>query len=94
MPQQTVWKILRKRLRMIPYKLQLVQALSCDDKKVYYSFCMSMQQWNKEDDFFNRLIFGDESTFHLSCKVNKQHTYMGNRKPKGTGAVCVGFTKS
>ena len=28
MAQQTVWKILRKRLRMIPYKLQLVQALS------------------------------------------------------------------
>ena len=72
MPQQTVWKILRKRVRMIPYKLQLLQALSCDDQRVRYSFCMSMQQWNEEDDdFFNRLIFGDESTFHLSEKVNK-----------------------
>jgi len=55
---------------------------------------MSMQQWNEEDDFFNRLIFGDESTFHLSGKVNKQRAYMGNRKPKGTGAACAGFTKS
>ena len=59
---------------MILYKLLLVQALSCDDKRVRYSFCMSMQQWNEEDgDFFNRLIFGDESTFHLSSKVNKHN---------------------
>jgi hypothetical protein len=43
MPQQTVWKILRKRLRIIPYKLQLVLALSCDDKRVRNSFCMNMQ---------------------------------------------------
>jgi len=49
MPQQTVWKILRKSLRIIPYKLQLEQGLSCDDKRVRYSFCMSMQQWNEED---------------------------------------------
>ena len=35
---------------------------------------MSMQQWNEEeDDFFNRLIFGDESTFHLSGKINKHN---------------------
>ena len=75
-PQQTVWKILRKRLRMIPYKLQLVQALSCNDKRVRYPFCMSMQQWNEDDDFFNRLIFGNESTFHLSGKVNKHNVHI------------------
>ena len=72
MPQQTVWKILRKHLRMIPCKLQLVQALNCDDKRVLYSLCMSMQQWNEEnEDFFNRIICGDESAFHLCGKVNK-----------------------
>ena len=61
MPQQTAWKILRKRLRMIPYKLQLVQALSCDNKRIRYFFFMSVQQWNEDDDdFFNRLILGDE----------------------------------
>ena len=83
MPQQTLWKNLRKRLRMIPCKLhvQLVQDLSCDDKRVLYSFCMSMQQWNGEDyDFFNRLIFGDESTFHLSGKVNKTTCVYGEQK--------------
>ena len=84
MPQQTVWKSLRKRLRMIPYKLQLVQALSCDDKWVRFSFCMSMQLWNEEDDdFFNRLIFGDESSSHLSGKVNKHNVRIwGTENPK------------
>jgi len=84
MPRQTVWTILRKRLRTIPYELQLVQALSCDDKRVRYSFCMSMQQWNEEDDdFFNRLIFGDESTFNLSGKVNKHNVRIwGTENPR------------
>ena len=53
MAQQTVWKSLRKSLRMIPYKLELVQASSCDDKRARYSLCLSMQQWSEEDDFFN-----------------------------------------
>jgi hypothetical protein len=55
-----------------------------------------MQQWNEaNDDFFNRLIFGDESTFHLSGKVNKHNMcILGNRKSKGIGAVCAGFSKS
>jgi hypothetical protein len=84
MAQQTVWKILRQRLRMISCKLQLVQALSCDDKRARYSFCMSMQQWNEEEDyFFNRLIFGDESTFHLSGKVNKHDVSIwGTENPR------------
>jgi hypothetical protein len=45
---------------------------------------MSMQQWNKvDDDFFNRLIFGDESPFHLSGKVNKQNVrILGTETPR------------
>jgi hypothetical protein len=31
-PQPTVWKILRKRLKMTPYKLQLLQSLSDQDE--------------------------------------------------------------
>jgi hypothetical protein len=35
---------------------------------------MNTQQWNEEDDnFFNQLIFGNESTFHLSGKVDKHN---------------------
>jgi len=43
-----------------------------------------MQQWNEEnDDFFNQLIFGDESTFHLSGKVNKHNMRIwGTENPR------------
>jgi len=45
---------------------------------------MSMQQWSEEDDdFFNRLIFGDESTFHFSGKVNKHDVWIcGTENPR------------
>jgi hypothetical protein len=83
-PQQTTWKILLKCLKMFPYKLQLVQSLSDDDKIVHHSFCMSMQQWSEEDDaFFDWLIFGDESTFHISGKVNKHNICIwGTENPR------------
>jgi hypothetical protein len=54
---------------------------------------MSMQQWNEDDAYFNRLIFSYESTSHLSGKVNKHNVRVWETKPKGTGAVCTGFTK-
>jgi hypothetical protein len=45
---------------------------------------MSMQQWNEgDDDFFNWLIFGYESTFHLSSKVNKHNVRIwGTENPR------------
>ena len=43
-----------------------------------------MQQWNENDnDFFSWLIFGDESTFHLSGKVNKHNVPIwGTENPR------------
>ena len=50
---------------------------------IRYSLCMNMQQWNEEEDFFNRLIFGDESTFRLSGKVNKHNVRIwGTENPR------------
>jgi len=42
-PQTTVWRILRKRLRFKPYKLQLVQALRKGDKQKRKEICVEMQ---------------------------------------------------
>ncbi|PNF41765.1 hypothetical protein B7P43_G03447 [Cryptotermes secundus] len=63
-PQKTVWNILRKRLLMFPYRLQLLQNLPENDKTPRHSFCMDMQQQNEG-------VFGDESTFHISGTMNK-----------------------
>ena len=41
---------------------------------------MSMQQWTEEDDFFNRRVFGDESTFQLSGEVKKHNVRIWGRE--------------
>lgn len=72
-PQPTVWRVLKHRLHMKPYKLQLLQALHPDDHNKRYEFCCSMLDDMEEDNFAERLIFSDESTFHLSGKVNRHN---------------------
>ncbi|PNF20694.1 hypothetical protein B7P43_G00323 [Cryptotermes secundus] len=46
-PQKTVWNILRKPLRKFPYRLQLLQNLTENDKILRHSFCMGLQQRNE-----------------------------------------------
>ncbi|KAJ4440867.1 hypothetical protein ANN_10714 [Periplaneta americana] len=51
---------------MKPYKLQLLQALTPDGHNKRYEFFISMLDDMEEYNFSERLIFTDESTFHLS----------------------------
>ena len=82
-PKPTVWKILRKRLKMIPYKIQMLQRLSEGDKNKRCDFCESvLGRCDDEEGFMDRIIFSDESTFHISGKVNKQNVRIwGTEKP-------------
>ena len=68
MPQQTVWRVLRRRLLFKPYHLQLVQALRPNDKRKRVEFCDRMLKNMEDDTFLPRLIFSDEATSHLSGK--------------------------
>jgi len=70
MPKMTVWKVLRKRLCFKPYKMRLVQALTLADTVKRRDFCEEMQLKMDENDFVERLIFCNETTFHISGKVN------------------------
>ena len=81
-PQQTVCKILRKRLHMMPYRLQMLQFVSEEDKVIRRDFCIDMLQHNEDDaGFCERIIFSDESTFHLSGKVNTQNVRIWGTEP-------------
>ena len=73
-PKTTVWRVLRRRLHMTPYKLQLVQHLQETDKPVRRDFCIARQQKMEDDEFDDRLVFSDEATFHVNGKVNKHNT--------------------
>jgi len=71
-PQSKISKILRKRLRLHPYKLKLIQTLHPEDKKTRHAFCGNLQALMKnDDDLLAKIIFSDEATFHLSVKVNR-----------------------
>ena len=72
--QQPFGGVVRKHLHMIPYKLHLLQHLKDTDKSARKDFCTQMQVMLEEDGFDDRLVFGDEATFHLTGKVNKHNT--------------------
>ena len=64
-PQSTVSKILRKRLRFHHYKLQFVQKLHPEDKETRHAFCGNLQAlMENDDDLLAKIIFSDEATFH------------------------------
>ena len=71
-PTTTVWRVVRKRLVMKPYKLQVVQAITAADKRKRKQFCVDMQEELEEDEFNERLVFSDEATFHTNGKVKRR----------------------
>jgi hypothetical protein len=58
MPVTTVWKVVRKKFFMKPYKIHLLHMLKEDDKAKRFQFCCELQE-AEEDDIVNRLIFSD-----------------------------------
>lgn len=72
--QSTVWRILTKILQMRPYKFALHQKLKPEDKIARLNFCLSIQEKiAQNEEFASRLVFSDESCFHLSGKVNRHN---------------------
>lgn len=81
-PQQTIWKILRKRLRMKPYRIKLLQKLLPNDFAKRMEFCYALHNATEDDDFIGRLVFSDEATFHLNGKVNRHNVRIwGTEQP-------------
>jgi transposase len=73
LPQKTVWRVLRKRLVVKPYKLQMAQALTQNDKIVRHQLCVEMQVDVGGEHFVGCLVFTDEVTFHVNGKVNRHN---------------------
>jgi len=85
MPQSSVWRILRKHLRVREYRLQLLQALNPQDQNLRFHFCVDFQQRLKEDGFAEKLVFSDEATFHVRGKVNCHNVRVwGTENPHAT----------
>jgi hypothetical protein len=71
MPSTTVWQILKKHLHMKPYRLQLLQAVSENDKEARTTFCVDcLGVISGVENLMSMVVFNDKATFHVSGKVN------------------------
>jgi hypothetical protein len=82
MPQSSVLRILRKRLRVKIYRLQL---LNPQDHNLRLHFCVDIQQRLEEDGVAEELVLSYEATFHVCSKVNRHNVRIwGTENPHAT----------
>ena len=74
LPLSTVHKVLHKNSRLYAYKVQMLQALQANDMPRQKEFAVNMLRQISEDEaFLKRVCFSDETTFHVSGKLNKHN---------------------
>jgi hypothetical protein len=69
----TVWRVLRNALQIKSYCLQLLQLPKPTDRIDRTNVCIKMQVSMMEDGFLDRVVFSDESGFHISGKVHRHN---------------------
>lgn len=81
-PPKLVWRVLRKRLLMKSYKLQLVQIIRQKTSGGAASISVLICKENLKK---SSLFFSDVAIFHRDNKVNKHNArILGNKKPYAT----------
>ena len=74
MSDKSVRRILRSDLSIHTYKLQVVHALSNQDREMPLQFCRQFVKMLTENpDLPNKLLVSEEAHFHLHGTVNKQN---------------------
>ena len=76
MSSMTVWRVLRNRLHMKPYHLHLLQFLKLTDHIDRSNFCIKTQAEMTEEGFPDRVVFSEESRFHISGKVHRYNVHI------------------
>ncbi|XP_036145999.1 uncharacterized protein LOC118646659 [Monomorium pharaonis] len=74
-PRSTIRRIMKK-LKYHPYHITLTQALSQRDMQLRIQFCQWAQQMIRaEQNFFNFVMFSDESTFKNNGELNRHNCH-------------------
>ena len=81
--QSTIERILRKDLKLFPYKVMKAQELSDTDKDGRMKFvCWAKEKLECDPDFFQSVWFSDEAHFELDSTPNKQNSRVwGDSRP-------------
>ena len=82
--KSSVHNIVRKKLKLYPYKIQLVQALKPDDYGKREEFARTILRRVEDDpDYLERVFFTDEATFHVSGLVHRHNVRIwGKENPR------------
>lgn len=82
--KSTIQRIVRKQLKMYPYKIQRLHALREADYGRREEFAVTMLGRIQADpDYLSNVFFSDESTFHTSGYVHKHNCRIwGKEKPR------------
>ena len=79
-PRETVRRLLKKKLKLKPYKFQRLHKLKASDPGKRVAFARLMK--DLDEDTTKRIFFSDESTFCLNGKVNTQNARIwGTERP-------------
>jgi len=78
----SLWRIARQELKKFPYRIQVKQPLSAQDKARRVNMCDWFHEaMAAEPDFIEHLWFSDESHFSLDGYVNKKNTVFWGSEP-------------
>lgn len=83
-PRSTVHKILKKELKFLAYKLQVVQKLEQNDFPLRTEFANKvLDRLELNENYLKRICFSDEATFHVCGKVNRHNCRIwGSENPR------------
>lgn len=83
MPRTTLQRVLHKRLRLYAYKVQILHEIKPQDRPQRQNFAADiLERINQNNDFLSLVMFSDESTFHVSGKVNRHNVRIwGSENP-------------
>lgn len=81
--RSSLQRILKKDLKMFPYKVQVAQHLQFQDYQKRKEFAFTFLRLTNDEAFLSHLIMSDEAHFHLGGYVNKQnYRFWGVENPK------------
>ncbi|XP_071043842.1 protein GVQW3-like [Parasteatoda tepidariorum] len=84
MPISTVYKVIKKQLRLHAYKVQIVQGLEPDDRPRRMAFETDMVRRIEDDaEFLKLIMFFNEASFPVSGIVNRHNVRIwGSENPR------------
>lgn len=82
MKPSSLLTILKKDLKLTPYKMHNVQQLSMADKTARMEMCLRFHEiMDNDDDWIKNVWFSDEAHFHLNGNVNSQNCRTWSNEP-------------